>query len=141
MASIVTTTITNDAGDNLVLRLSNYATATETIKNTETANFSLAVPAMYLNGALVYEVSHSLRWIIFWTTDNQVSSKMFKISDSIDCKQVTNNLKSNQRSEDKITCAGYEYTAWVCMAWRSCSWAAVQGPLLGLSTAEIVWVA
>ncbi|KAH1064442.1 hypothetical protein J1N35_029429 [Gossypium stocksii] len=116
MASIVTTTITNAAGDNLVLRLSNYATAAETIKNTETANFPLAVPAMYLNGALVYEVGHSLRWIIFWTTDNQVSSKMFKISDSIDWKQVTNNLKSNQRSEDKITYAGYEYTAWASIA-------------------------
>ncbi|KAH1064435.1 hypothetical protein J1N35_029422 [Gossypium stocksii] len=121
MASIVTTTITNGVGDNLVLHLSNYGTAAGTIKSTKTANFSLAVQAMYLNGALVYKVGHSLRWIIFWTTDNQVSSKMFKISNTIDWKQVTNNLQSNQRSEDKITYAGYEYTAGASIAPNSSS--------------------
>ncbi|KHF97543.1 ATPase synthesis 25, mitochondrial [Gossypium arboreum] len=112
MASIVTTTITNGAGQNLVLRLSNDGNPPPTIKNTQTATFPLAVPANYVNGALVYEVGNSLKWILFWTTDNQVSTKMFKISDSIDWKQVANNLKSGQMSEDMITYAKYEYTAW-----------------------------
>ncbi|MBA0659897.1 hypothetical protein Goklo_011988, partial [Gossypium klotzschianum] len=31
------------------------------------------MPANYLNGALVYEVGHSLKWIIFWTFDDQRS--------------------------------------------------------------------
>ncbi|KAG8493437.1 hypothetical protein CXB51_010776 [Gossypium anomalum] len=104
--------ITNDAGQNLVLALSNYETAAETIKNTETATFTLTMPAIYLNGALVYEVGHSLRWIIFWTTDNQVSTKMFKINDPIDWKQVANNLKYGHKSEDRIIYADSEYTAW-----------------------------
>ncbi|KAG4201506.1 hypothetical protein CXB51_010778 [Gossypium anomalum] len=114
MASTATTecTITNDAGQNLVLALSNYETAAETIKNTETATFTLTMPAIYLNGALVYEVGHSLRWIIFWTTDNQVSTKMFKINDPIDWKQVANNLKYGHKSEDRIIYADSEYTAW-----------------------------
>ncbi|KAG8493434.1 hypothetical protein CXB51_010999 [Gossypium anomalum] len=120
MASTATTecTITNDVGQNLLLALSNYETAAETIKNTETATFTLSMPAIYLNGALVYEVGHSLRWIIFWTTDNQVninlsvSTKMFKINDPIDWKQVANNLKYGHKSEDRIIYADSEYTAW-----------------------------
>ncbi|KAH1064810.1 hypothetical protein J1N35_029797 [Gossypium stocksii] len=112
MASIVTTTITNGAGQNLVLRFSNGGNPSPTIKNTQTVSFPLAVQANYLNGALVYELGSTLKWVLFWTTDNKASTKMFKISDSIDWKQVANNLKSGQMSEDMITYGDYEYTAW-----------------------------
>ncbi|MBA0776411.1 hypothetical protein Gotri_011410, partial [Gossypium trilobum] len=73
MATTITTecTITNDAGHNLVLSSSNYEIAADTIKNAETTTFTLTMPAIYLNAAPVYEVGSSLRWIIFWTTDNQ----------------------------------------------------------------------
>ncbi|PPS09165.1 hypothetical protein GOBAR_AA11467 [Gossypium barbadense] len=99
MASIVTTTITNGAGQNLVLRLSNDGNPPPTIKNTQTATFPLAVPANYVNGALVYEVGNSLKWILFWTTDNQMS-------------------------EDTITYAEYEYTAWASIGPNSSGQAA-----------------
>ncbi|MBA0576879.1 hypothetical protein Golob_027508 [Gossypium lobatum] len=116
MASTTATTectITNGAGQDLVLALSNYETAAERINNRETATFTQTMPAIYLNGALVYEVGHSLRWIIFWTTDNQVSTKMFQINDPIDWGQVANNLRHGHRSEDRITdTAGTEYSAW-----------------------------
>ncbi|MBA0865371.1 hypothetical protein Goshw_011589, partial [Gossypium schwendimanii] len=38
------------------------------------------MPAIYLNAAPVYEVGSSLRWIIFWTTDNQLPSRAIAIS-------------------------------------------------------------
>ncbi|MBA0865972.1 hypothetical protein Goshw_016780 [Gossypium schwendimanii] len=115
MASTTATTectITNAAGQNLVLALSNYETAAGTINNTGTATFTQTMPAIYLNGALVYEVGRSLKWINFWTTDNQVSTKMFQINDPIDWGQVANNLRHGG-SEDRITDTdGTEYSAW-----------------------------
>ncbi|MBA0624879.1 hypothetical protein Godav_010157 [Gossypium davidsonii] len=114
MATTITTecTITNDAGHNLVLSSSNYETAAETIKNAETTTFTLTMSATYLNAASVYEVGSRLRWIIFWTTDNQVSTKMFKINDPPDWKQVANNLISHHKSEDRIISGDFQYTAW-----------------------------
>ncbi|KAA3453126.1 ATPase synthesis 25, mitochondrial [Gossypium australe] len=101
MATTITPecTITNYAGHNLVLSLSNYETAAETIKNAETTTFTLTMPAIYMNGALVYEVGSSLRWVIFWTTDNQVSTKMFKSNDPLDLEQVGNNLIYHHRAK------------------------------------------
>ncbi|MBA0775882.1 hypothetical protein Gotri_010980 [Gossypium trilobum] len=115
MASTTATTkctITNGAGQNLVLALSNYEPAAGTINNTDTATFRQTMPAIYLNGALVYEVGRSLKWMIFWTTDNQVSSVMFNIDESIDWNRVVNNL-THGRSEYRITdTAGSNYIAW-----------------------------
>ncbi|KAL1102504.1 hypothetical protein V6Z11_D05G368800 [Gossypium hirsutum] len=70
------------------------------------------MPAIYLNAAPVYEVGSSLRWIIFWTTDNQVSTKMFKINDPPDWKKVANNLISHHKSEDRLISGDFQYTAW-----------------------------
>ncbi|PPD86534.1 hypothetical protein GOBAR_DD16533 [Gossypium barbadense] len=120
MASTTATTectITNGAGagQNLVLTFSNYETAAGTIENPHTTTFTQTMPVIYLNGALVYKVGHCLRWIIFWTSDDQVSTKMFRINDPIDWGQVANNLTSGHggKSEDRITdTAGFGYTAW-----------------------------
>ncbi|KAA3453472.1 ATPase synthesis 25, mitochondrial [Gossypium australe] len=112
MAAPATTecTITNGAGKNLVLSFSNYEPAPRTIQTTQPANFTQPMPAIYLNGALVYELPASLMWIIFWTTDNQVSTKMFKIGDPINWEQVAGNLH-HRRSTDNGPFADVNYTA------------------------------
>lgn len=78
MASTTATTectITNGAGagQNLVLTFSNYETAAGTIENPHTTTFTQTMPVIYLNGALVYKVGRCLRWIIFWTSCNEIS--------------------------------------------------------------------
>ncbi|KAH1064466.1 hypothetical protein J1N35_029453, partial [Gossypium stocksii] len=63
------------------------------------------LPANYVNGAFVYKVGDCCNWIVFWTPDNKVSTKLFK-DDAIPWPQVANNLLADH-SEDN----GFRLTA------------------------------
>ncbi|KAH1064468.1 hypothetical protein J1N35_029455 [Gossypium stocksii] len=95
---IVTTTIKNDAGQDLILRSSNYGPLPALIRNTETTAFLQTLPANYENGAFVYKVGESCNWIVFWTPDNKVSTKLFK-DDTILWLQLANNLHPNHSGD------------------------------------------
>ncbi|KAH1064445.1 hypothetical protein J1N35_029432 [Gossypium stocksii] len=110
-AFTVTTTITNDSGQDLKLRCSDYEIAAKTINNKVTATFPVPVPANYKVGFFVYDVGDSPGWMVFWTTDNQVFTMLFKISDTIPREQAASNPRQGH-SEHEIIYPGYKYTAW-----------------------------
>ncbi|KAH1064444.1 hypothetical protein J1N35_029431 [Gossypium stocksii] len=109
MVVTVTTIITNDAGQDLKLRSSSHGSPPDPIKNTATATFLQTLPTNYVNGAFVYKVNDTFSWIVFWTPDDQVFTKLFKISDPIPREQAASNPRQGH-SEDEIIYAGYKYT-------------------------------
>ncbi|TXG74995.1 hypothetical protein ES332_A05G321700v1 [Gossypium tomentosum] len=109
----VPTTITNDIGhgQHLVLLSSNYRPIPDNI--TISGNSQQEMPDNYVNGAFVYDIGDGFIWIVFWTKNNQVSTKIFircndstEPNNSILWHQVVNNLHP-RLSED---CA-FGYTA------------------------------
>ncbi|PPS15774.1 hypothetical protein GOBAR_AA04804 [Gossypium barbadense] len=80
---------------------------------TISGNSQQEMPDNYVNGAFVYDVGDGFIWIVFWTKNNQVSTKIFiryndstEPNNSILWHQVVNNLHP-RLSED---CA-FGYTA------------------------------
>ncbi|KAK8564224.1 hypothetical protein V6N13_005546 [Hibiscus sabdariffa] len=103
--------LTNLSGDTATLVSSAYESALAKIRNDAAPIPFVQDISPYALGAVVYNVGNIVKWIVLWTTDNRVTTRVVPVGSVVVWKDIRDKLSPDHADNSFTTDDGGVYTS------------------------------